>query len=235
MSKEDFNPTLKSSLKKKGSIKFALDGIKLVFEYIYYILFKWRKFHLNDATYNYFYYPYNATWRNEREVEVPIVWNEVKKCEPEKVLEIGNVLSHYFNVKHDILDKYEKLPRIINEDATNFKTDKRYDLIVAISTFEHVGWDESPKEPTKIIKTIENLKKLLSKNGKIIFTIPADYNPELDKLIKKGKIRLNEVYFMKRISKDNKWIQIEEKDIEGIKFESPFPRANGLIIGSINK
>jgi len=51
------------------------------------------------------------------------------------------VLSHYFAVKHDIVDKYEIAPSVVNEDLVNFKPGKKYDLIVSISTLEHVGWD----------------------------------------------------------------------------------------------
>jgi SAM-dependent methyltransferase len=234
MTRTNFNPSLGNSLRKKGIWKFVFQGMKFIQEYIYYRFFKRGKFRFNGKLYNYFYYHYNATWRNERAVEIPLIWEEVKKNDPSKVLEVGNVLGHYFKVKHEVLDKYEKLPGIINKDIVDLKTDKRYDLIVTISTLEHVGWDEEPRDLGKVARGIKNLAKHLSKGGKLIFTIPIDYNPHLDKMIKKGEIELDEVYFLKRISKDNHWAQVDLEGIKGAKFEDPFPRANGLIVGILN-
>src|SRR3990172_4116095 len=99
-----------------------------------------RTFVFRDKTYHYFYHTYNPTWRNERCVETPIIWSIVKRSKEANILEVGNVLSHYFDTNHDVLDKYERAPGVINEDVVEFKSNKRYDLIVSISTLEHVGW-----------------------------------------------------------------------------------------------
>jgi hypothetical protein len=66
----------------------------------------------------------------------------VKRYKERNILEIGNVLSHYFPVNHDIVDKYEKADGVINQDVVHFYSPKKYDLIVSVSTLEHVGWDE---------------------------------------------------------------------------------------------
>jgi len=95
---------------------------------------------------------------NERAVEIPIIWHIVRENKGKRILEAGNVLSHYFRVDHDIVDKYERAEDVINEDVVNFQPSKKYDLIVSISTLGHVGWDENPKEPSKILKAIEHLK-----------------------------------------------------------------------------
>jgi SAM-dependent methyltransferase len=157
-----------------------------------------RTFTFQGETYRYFYHKYNTTWRNERAVEIPIVWKIVKKYMDRNILEVGNVLSHYFSVNHDILDKYEKAKGVINQDVVNFSTAKKYDLIVCISTLEHVGWDETPREHMKILHAIENLKKLLAPKGKIVITLPLGYNPELDKLLKNGKIHFTKRFCMRR-------------------------------------
>lgn len=93
---------------------------------------------------------------------------------------MGNVLSNYFSVNHDIVDKYEKSYGVINHDIVDFNPDKKYDLIVSILTLEHVGWDEIPKEPTKILSAIKNMIALLEPEGKIVVTLPLGYNPEMD-------------------------------------------------------
>ncbi len=207
----------------------------------YYRFFKsWKLFVFQNKSYRYFYHEYNKTWLNERAVEIPIVWNIVKKREG-SVLEIGNVLSHYFTFQHDVVDKYEKGEGVINEDVADLRLQNKYDLVVSISTIEHVGWDENPTDkkekinaPEKTLQAIENLKKLINLNGMLVITVPFGSNPNLDHLLKSGKIKFDRTLCMKRISTDNRWIETEFKDIESSLYGYPFPYANGLIIGIIN-
>lgn len=102
----------------------------------------------------------------------------MKKYKGRKILEVGNVLSHYFPVNHDIVDKYEKADGVINQDVIDFYPSKRYDLIISISTLEHVGWDENLRDhkilrdPMKVLHAIENLKRLLAPEGKWLSPYP---------------------------------------------------------------
>src|SRR5439155_26790749 len=81
----------------------------------YYRRFKsGREFHAHSLPYQYFYHPYNQTYCNERAVEIPIVWPLVRSVPPERVLEVGNVLSHYFPTRHAIIDKFEHAPGVQN-------------------------------------------------------------------------------------------------------------------------
>ena len=98
-----------------------------------------------------------------------------------------------------------------------------------------MGWDERPKDKNKILKAIENIRNLLNNGGRAIVTMPLAYNTEMDKMIKNGKIKFYKQYFLKRISRDNEWKQISLKEIENIKYNTPFPFANDLIIGVIKK
>ena len=172
------------------------------------------------------------TCQCERAVEVPIIMDFVKNCKG-NILEIGNVLSHYFTVHHDVVDKYEKAAGVIKQDVAEVNLPKKYDLIVSISTLEHVGWDETPRDRGKINKAIGKLKELLTPNGKIVVTLPTGYNLDLDAALKTGKIRFNDMYCLKRISKGNKWIETDWGNIKNSNYGEPFPAANGLIVGII--
>jgi len=189
-----------------------------------------KVFKFQGNTFSYFYHEYNRTWENERAIEVPIIWEIVERHRARNILEVGNVLSHYFPVNHDIVDKYEKADGVINQDVVYFQPSKRYDLIISISTLEHVGWDEEPRDPAKILLAIENLERLLAPGGKMIITLPLGYNSELDKLLREGMIQFTRRFFLKRISKDNQW-----KEVRNAKYGEPFPAANGLIIGFIER
>jgi hypothetical protein len=189
-----------------------------------------RTFTFQGKNYSYFYNNYNRTWRNERAVEVPIIWEVVKQHAGKNILEVGNVLSHYFPVDHDIVDKYEKANDVINQDVVDFNPDKKYDLVVSISTLEHVGWDENPKEPYRVLRAIENLKKLLASNGKIIATIPWGYNAELDILLQSKKISFTEMYCLKGTVPYNKWIETDWSSIRPLQYDFSVSSAKALVI-----
>jgi hypothetical protein len=198
----------------------------------YYKAFKSsRTFLFKGKRYQYFQHKYNTTWRTERAVEIPIAWDIVKSHTGKKILEVGNVLSHYYPVSHDILDKYEHAPNVINQDVVDFQPQKQYDLIIAISTLEHVGWDEETKDPRKILCAIENLKKCRTPGAQFIVTLPLGQNPILDRLLENNEIPFVQQYFLKRVTADNAWVETEFKDIQGAKNNFPFRAANGLVIG----
>jgi cyclopropane fatty-acyl-phospholipid synthase-like methyltransferase len=88
------------------------------------------------------------------------------------------VTHWYYRHKHDVVDKLEK--GCINEDIARYKTWKKYDLIISVSTLEHVGFDcgEYPN-PNKIFVAIKNMKSMLKKDGLMFITIPVGYNPNI--------------------------------------------------------
>ncbi len=209
--------------------------IPLYLRFIYYRLFKSIKtFKFQGEYYKYFYRWYNTTWKNERAVEIPIVCKLINEYKNFELLEIGNVLSHYFELNHDVIDKYEKAEGVINQDVVDFHPSKKYDLIVSISTLEHVGWDETPKDPNKIFPTLKNLKTCLVRGGKLIVTIPIGQNPFLDKFLEKGKIKFTENYYLKRISSENEWFELGS-NFSKAKYNHPFPSANVLFLGIYQK
>jgi len=137
-------------------------------------------FTFQGGTYTQFWHRYNSTWRNERAVEIPIIRGVVRRSPGARILEVGNVLSHYGPVSHEVVDKYEKAEGVINEDICSYAPLEKYDLILSISTLEHVGWDEEPRRPEKILSAFENLKCLLALGGRIVVTLPLGYNRPMD-------------------------------------------------------
>lgn len=203
--------------------------------YPYYKIFAWFvTFRFQQAAYSYFLSPYNFTWENERIIEVPIIWRLVKESKEKNILEVGNVLSHYFRINHDVVDKYEKTGGVINKDITYFQSNHKYDLIISISTFEHIGFDENPRDSYKILVAIKNIRNLLTLTGRAIITLPLGYHPELDDLLKEEKIQFDEKYCMKRISRLNSWVEVKWDTVYNPTYDKPFRFANWLFIGVIN-
>ena len=77
-----------------------------------------RGFTFSDKTLPLFYHRYNMTWANERAVEVPIAREYLSQHTGQRVLEVGNVLSHYGEVDHVVLDKFERDKGVVNEDLS---------------------------------------------------------------------------------------------------------------------
>ncbi|AXV39029.1 cyclopropane-fatty-acyl-phospholipid synthase family protein [Methanobacterium sp. BAmetb5] len=194
------------------------------------VLKLFRKFTFNGEKYEYFYHNYNEAWGNERTIEIPIIKKYVDDYDCDEILEVGNVLSHYFKICHDVVDKYEEAEGVINCDVVDYNPQKKYKLIVSISTLEHVGWDEEPKDPKKIFRAFDNLKNHLTEGGTLVVTVPIGGNPHLDNYLKNGQIKFTEKYYLKRISKYNKWVEFGSNFIPA-SYGSPYPLANALFIG----
>ncbi len=223
-----------SALKDKGPAFFLgrfFDYLTSFWTWQYYKRFPTHKtFAFQDKPHHYFYNFYNITWKNERTIEVPIVWNFVEHHRGKRILEVGNVLSWYFPIHHEVLDKYEIAEGVINQDIVDFNPTEKYDLIVSISTLEHVGWDETPREPQKVFQAIEHLKTLLNASGMLVITVPLGYNTALDGFIKEKRLTFTKQIFMKRGSKNPEWTEInpaEAIEIAGLGYRL---RPNAIMI-----
>ncbi len=113
------------------------------------------------SRYPYLYARYKRSWLTERAVEVPVIGALVDHEPRARVLEVGHVLGHYRPIAHTVVDKYERAPGVLNRDVLELDDLGRFDLIVAISTLEHVGWDEAPRDPGKAVRAVAALRSLL--------------------------------------------------------------------------
>lgn len=191
-----------------------------------------KTFQLDSREYEYLYHPYNRTWKNERGVEIPIFRELLLQYQSKRVLEVGNVLSHYFPIHHDVVDKYEVSPGVINKDIVEFVPPQKYDLIVSISTLEHVGWDEQPQEPAKLLQAIEYLRSTcLAPGGSLIASLPIGYNRYFDDLLNSGRSPFTTQHFLKRVSKQNYWVESDWEQVRDV----PYGRfvAHAICIGII--
>lgn len=205
-----------------------------IFILVFPFLKKKRYFRYNSKKIRYFYHKYNKTWKNERAIEIPIFLDFIKKSKSRKILEIGNVMNHYFPFKHSTLDKYESYPGVINEDLLNFYPGIKYDFIFSISTFEHIGVHDYPIDYLKSIKAIKHtIKNLLAKKGKFIISFPVNYNPALTKMINNNKIKnYRLIYFKKADNSKNLWYQCNYLNASGRENKQPMSE---FIILEMNK
>lgn len=120
----------------------------------------------DDHTLAYCEGDYNDARLNERAVEVPIAMQYVAQADPARVLEIGAVLPHYMAHTHIVVDRDEPGAGVINADVLTWEPDRVFDVIVSVSTLEHLyTWDE-------IQRAVERLKSWLAPGGRLFITLP---------------------------------------------------------------
>lgn len=116
---------------------------------------------------------YNDTEFNERTVEIPIARRFIAAHGLD--LEVGNVLRHYGHTEHRVVDRYDTDPHVQNLDV--FDISGEAGSVVAISTVEHVRWDEPPRDAQAAIRALDHL---IAISDALFVTVPMGYHPALD-------------------------------------------------------
>lgn len=212
----------RACLREQGGARTVGKAAARLGSYLVYpaqkLLLRSRTFEISGRHLPYVIHHYNETWRNERAVELAIVKDALQNCE-KPVLEIGNVLSHYLKVDHEVVDKYEEVPGVRNIDVVDLEASGSYGFIFSISTLEHVGWDEDPKDPNKVLLALSRLRGALREGGELLVTCPLGYNPFLDELITLGNLGASEEHFFARRGTRVSWREISKAEVG----QPPFP------------
>ena len=189
------------------------------------------EFEFEDKSLPLFYHRYNMTWANERAVEVPIAAEFLRRFAGKRVLEVGNVTPYYLDTSHTVLDKYERGLSIINEDIADYSPTERFDLILSVSTFEHIGYDDeaSGDSGEKIVQAIGTCRELLASDGQLVLTLPLGYNPALDRMIADGQLGSDRAIFLKRTGR-LAWQTVDAEAALACEYGRPFPYANAVMI-----
>lgn len=209
-------------------------------------------------------HPYN-NW-SERAVEIPLAVDFLQRYGMGKqILEVGNVLSYYGPLPIqcpgiggvEIIDKFEQQPGVKNIDLLDVS--HPYDVIVSISTVEHIGQDaygESTQGDLEApLKAISKIYDLLKPGGKAFLTVPFGRLTYLGWLIQFGSGYLErmtkcygipeeciQTWFFKKIDTEIKesaprqhWVQCMENELKDTYFGSPFAFANGIAAIQLEK
>ncbi len=160
----------------------------------------------NGQRLEYFDHPYNHTALNMRRVEIPIVRWFVGQCPPgARILEVGNVMAHYGLAHWPVVDLHER--GAIHADVMNWRPARLVNLLVSISTIEHIGFgrDAGPK-PVSPSAALAQFRSFLAPGGKAVATAPTGYNPALDAELKSGELGADCIWFMRMVG-DGKWAE----------------------------
>lgn len=187
-----------------------------------------RQFELAGRRYVRLHHRYKRTWVTERAVEVPLAREFIAGEDPRGVLEVGNVLSHYGPVSHTVIDKYERAPGVLARDVMELGDLGPFRRIVAISTLEHVGWDEEPRQPVKATAALRSLLELLAPGGRLLVTVPAGYNPHLDAALRDGDLTPAELYALRRRGRE--WREVAPAQAWSAPYDFLLYRARTVVV-----
>jgi hypothetical protein len=192
-------------------------------------------FEHEGAALPYLRHPYNYTWLNERAVEVPLALAQLQQAGPgARVLEIGNVLAHYQPGAHTVVDKYEQAPGVHNVDVVDIEIGPvlpgPVDLVLAVSTLEHVGLDEEVRDPGKPARAIAHLTSLLAAGGRLWCTFPVGYNPALDEGLRADGLGFTRLTALRRTGRDNRWEQVPVADVWGTGYDWLLYTAQAIVV-----
>ena len=192
-----------------------------------------RTFGYDGAEIPYLRHAYNYTWLNERAVEVPLAAAVLAEAGDRRVLEVGNVLAHYLPVSHPVVDKYEQAPGVHNVDVVDIDLPGPFDLVLAISTLEHVGFDEEVRDPGKPARGIAHLASLLAPGGRLWCTFPVGYNPALDEGLRTGGLGFTRLTALRRTGRDNRWEQVPVDDVWGTGYDWLLYTAQAVVVAEL--
>lgn len=169
-----------------------------------------RPFLFRGTSFKHFDHEYNNAALNLRSIEVPIIRRYLAD-KRRRILEIGNVLSHYQQTTWPIIDIEEKGERVHNVDVMAYEPKKAFDLIVSISTLEHIGQGKYARHtaPVPLKRIVQHIRGMLTPDGVFAATVPIGYNEMVDRAIREDATGADHVWYAHRID-GNEWEQCDK-------------------------
>jgi SAM-dependent methyltransferase len=193
------------------------------------------RFQFAGEEYAYLYHRHKFTWLTERAVEVPIAEALVQRRRGARVLEVGNVLSHYQAVDHLVADKYEQAPGVVNRDVLDLGGMGEFDLVLAISTLEHVGRDEQPRDPGKAVRAVHALRELLAPGGRLVMTVPVGYHLGLDAALRDGGLGAARLRALRRERLGPHWREVPVESAWGASYDFLLYSARAVVVAELDR
>jgi SAM-dependent methyltransferase len=131
------------------------------------------------------------------------------------------------------VDKYERGEGIVNRDVLDLAALGSFELIVAISTIEHVGWDEEPRRPDAALEAVAALRSMLAPGGRLVLTHPVGYNPHLDSALRDGAVPLARLVALRRAGRRTRWIQVPPEEAWSVPYDFLLYSARAVLFGEV--
>lgn len=191
---------------------------------------KCTQFTLDGRCYDYVDDWHSWTWLNERAVELPIARDALGAADPARTIEVGNVTSNYFPARHRIVDLYESAPGVENIDLFEIAEREAFDLVLCVSTLEHVGWDEPVRDPAPALDGVARLMELVAPGGRMLVTIPVGYHPTLADAAIGGDLGFDSVHALRCDYPSFDWREVNPHEIAETPYDELIYRASAVLV-----
>ena len=121
--------------------------------------------------------------------------------------------------------------RLLEDEPVEFSPDEPYDATISISTLEHVGWDEVPRQPERVIGGFDAVARSTRRGGSSLITTPLGCNPVMDEAIGSGRIQMPIQSGLVRIDRENHWVEVSVAEALTRQYGAPFPNGNAVYVG----
>ena len=178
-----------------------------------------RFFNLNNI--DYFDHPFNTTIKNERQIEIPVALRFIESKHPNKIIEIGSVLHHYFDLNHVSIDPTDK-HATLNDYAENINFKNK--SVLSISTLEHIGRGDYGLPKNKTLSS-SVLNKIYNDSSSCLISWPIGFNIYLDEYVKENSFD----YVFHRRKTDTEWELSFDENNFNASYNKPYHAGNSVI------
>jgi SAM-dependent methyltransferase len=123
---------------------------------------------------------------------------------------------------------------VLNRDVMDPEDLGAFDLIVAISTLEHVGQDEPEREPRKAAQAALALRERLAPGGRLLITVPIGYNAAFDAALRDGTVPISSALAMERIGDGRRWREASPDAVWSARYDFLLYRARAVLFAFVN-
>jgi SAM-dependent methyltransferase len=136
-------------------------------------------------------------------------------------------------VRHTVVDKYERRPGVLNLDVVDIDLPRSFDLVIAVSTLEHVGLDEPEQDPGKPARAIARLASLLAPGGRLWCTVPVGYNLELDRRLREDGLGFTRLTGLRRLDRANRWAEVPIDEVWDVPYDRLLYTAHAVVVAEM--
>ena len=149
-------------------------------------------FELDASDYRYLYDRHKFTWLTERAVEVPVAQALVDQHAPDRRARDRQRALALPPAAALGRRQVRAGPGVLNRDVLDLGGLGRFDLIVAISTLEHVGLGRAARAIRQRHSAPSRCcAALLAPEGLLAITVPVGYNTAFDAALRSGQVPLH--------------------------------------------
>jgi len=157
--------------------------------------------------------------RTARSVEIALGKLAFERFKGQYILEVGNTLHQYIGGYHLCVDQFDPEQRVIQKDILGFEAFGAFDLVISISTIEHIGYDTTyhgneKKEGWRAVQATRHCYNLMRDGGSLLATWDIGANPFLDLAIEQKVIPFGSYYYLAQDPETLQWSEISQEQLK---------------------